>query len=200
MNLYYPTPCVQMPGPPEKVYPEQNACEGVISGSLLTVYESSDLSHPDSVLRGEFCVDGTRISVGSQGSDSGVRQFGSSVRFTQMASPLGGGTSPLRHHVAHVVLTRSEEQVFGPYTQRRIARVAHVHSGWDRAVSQLPCETVSVDHPLTFAATTERSVPPVRASRPQPARFCLVDLRPEARLDGVGFVAHTSSISQARGI
>ena len=30
MNLYYPAPCVQMPGPPEKVYPEQNACEGVI--------------------------------------------------------------------------------------------------------------------------------------------------------------------------
>lgn len=30
MNLYYPSPCIQMPGPPEKVYPEQNTCEGVI--------------------------------------------------------------------------------------------------------------------------------------------------------------------------
>lgn len=101
----------------------------------------------------------------------------------------------LSHHAPPPVLTRANGfEVFRTNTSGRSAQMVEVYSAWDGAMQLHVSPTMGQDCAAS-AATTEYSVANVECSSPQPTRAkirvpcgdrpVLVDLRPEAVMDGL---------------
>lgn len=93
--------------------------------------------------------------------------------------PLRHSVSPLVSHVSHVGGMGSRKQVIRAHAQGVVAAMADLDASGDRAVRDLPTDTMSAGGGLS-ARTGDLSVSlPVYGRAPQPASVRLLDLLPE---------------------
>ena len=111
--------------------------------------------------------------------------------------------TPLRHHVGHVVLLGSEEEVAWSHARRNVAVVTDAHFVWNRPVGQRPGNAVGLLHfpgPVSSTSDTDLSVSvTVLESSPHPAITRLVDLLPEALSDRSHFSSHGRVVPRKQG-
>lgn len=115
-------------------------------------------------------------------------------------------TSSLLHHIGHVVVIRAKEQVVGVHASRVVAArtiVKNLKAVRYGAEAEHPGKTVCPLFVLVVVLRENAVAGFVYAPCPQPARFGLVDLLPEANLwrpDLVGVAACLAAILAVLGI
>ena len=117
----------------------------------------------------------------------------SNLRLRQLVAPVGRAAlialSLLGLLIAHVVVMRSNEQMFGSNAQGVIATVAHASpviadACWDFSAGQAPCNSVRLLHPSVEAELAVSGA--VYAAGPKPAVAGSINLGPESVLHAFG--------------
>jgi hypothetical protein len=108
----------------------------------------------------------------------------------------------LGNHVSHVLCLCPKKEMFGTDAQRVVsgwAVVEHPQSGRDWSAQQFPGHSMRSERLLPIPAGADLAVVSLASTSPQPARFGLVDLRPESvsQRQGIGIRAGAATEADA---